>query len=275
MPTSSPAPVPVPVPPVSAAHPAPAATPAEAFARDGAWCVPDLLPAEPLAALRAAFAAPLDHEDGRRAGVRGLLDPRRFPQAAAVRALAVRPEVWGLAAELIGPDAVAVRATLFDKSPGANWGVMWHRDERVELADRVASPPWTAWKRADGRWTARPPHEFLLKMVALRVHLDDCGPDAGPLRVRPGSHRLAAPAAAGDAGEAVGGANVGGGAERACVVPAGGAVAMCPATLHASGWARFSGAGTKRRRVIHLEYAPPVPPGGARWPHALRPSRPS
>ncbi len=147
-----------------------------------------------------------------------------------------------------------MRATLFDKSAEANWGVPWHRDERVELAGPVDDPPWEDWKRADGRWTARPPRDFLLKMVAVRVHLDDCGPDAGPLRVLPGSHRGP------------------GGLERRCDVPAGGAVAMCPAILHASGWADFSETTNARRRVIHFEYAPSNPPGGARWPHALRPA---
>ncbi|MEM9703920.1 MAG: phytanoyl-CoA dioxygenase family protein, partial [Planctomycetota bacterium] len=224
------------------------------FARDGVLCVESLLPADRLAWLREAFAAPLEHGDGRRAGVRGLLESM-CPQADAVRALAVSPEVHGFAAALIGPDAVAVRGTLFDKSPEANWGVPWHRDERLELAGRVESSFWQEWKRSEGRWTARPPQEFLLKMVAVRVHLDDCGPGAGPLRVRLGSHRTERD----DAGRAV-----------ACVTPAGGAVAMCPAALHASGWAEFPQPGG-RRRVIHLEYGPPDLPYGGRWRHQLRP----
>ncbi|WP_171185412.1 phytanoyl-CoA dioxygenase family protein [Alienimonas chondri] len=237
-------------------------TAAETFARDGVLCVDRLLPTAALEPVRTAFADPIDQQDGRRAGVRGLLDPERCTRAAAVRALAGREEVWGLAAALIGPDAVAVRATLFDKSPDANWGVPWHRDERLEVADRVPSSLWTDWKRADGRWTARPPREFLLKMVAIRVQLDDGGGDAGPLRVRPGSHRSLEADHAGEdhAGE-----------ERTCIIPAGGAVAMCPAALHASGWAEFSANGASRRRVIHIEYGPSRLPGDARWRYALRP----
>ena len=144
-----------------------------------------------------------------------------------------------------------MRATLFDKSAAANWAVPWHRDERLALAEPVDSPEWTDWKRADGVWTARPPWGFLLKTLAVRVHLDDCGPANGPLRVRPGSHR-------GPGGDPV-----------SPPVAAGGAVVMSPAVLHASGKATEPG----RRRVIHIEYGPPDPPGGARWRHALRPRR--
>ncbi len=220
---------------------------AAAFARDGALVVPDLLPSAALEALRDAFAEPVGPDPHRRGGLRGLFD-----WSPPTRALAVRPEVWGLAAGLIGPEAVAVRATLFDKSPDANWAVPWHRDERVELTEPVDSPEWRAWKRLGDRWTAFAPRDFLLKMVAVRVRLDDCGPRGGALRVLAGSHR-------GEAGD-----------EILCDGPAGGAVALCPPALHASGRADFDEAATPRRRVIHLEYAPPTPPGGARWPHALR-----
>lgn len=38
-------------------------------------------------------------------------------------------------------------------------------------------------------WQVQPPSEVLENMIAVRVHLDDCGMDHCPLRVIPGSHR--------------------------------------------------------------------------------------
>ena len=213
----------------------------ERFRRDGALVVPELIPSGVTAALRSVFSDPAPAARG---GVRHLFDT-----SPEVRELAVSPAVRGLASRLIG-DCVAVRATLFDKTPAANWTVPWHRDERFAFAGPVDSPDLTAWKRAGGVWTAKPTRSFLLKTVAVRLHLDGCGSENGPLRVDLGSHR----------GDGVG--------MTECVVPAGGAVAMCPAVRHASGKATEP----VRRRVIHLEYAPPAAPGGAKWRHALRPA---
>ena len=229
--------------------PADRLTPAERFARDGVLVVPGLLSPAALAGLRRRFADPAPPGRG---GVRGLLD-----DSPEVRSVAVSPAVRGLAAGLIGGDCVAVRATLFDKTAAANWSVPWHRDERLAFAGPVDSPDLTAWKRAGGVWTAKLTRAFLRRAVAVRLHLDDCGPADGRLRVAVGSHR-------------------GGGRDEArrvleCTVPAGGAVALCPAARHASGKATVPG----RRRVIHVEYAPPNPPGGAAWRHALRPVAPA
>jgi ectoine hydroxylase-related dioxygenase (phytanoyl-CoA dioxygenase family) len=94
-------------------------------------------------------------------------------------------------------------------------------------------------------------------MVTIRLHLDDCGPQNGPLRVIPGSHtagKLDARAIAAWAARA---------ADLAvdCLVPAGGAVIMRPLLVHAS--ASLTGPG--HRRVIHLEYAAEDLPGGLEW----------
>jgi hypothetical protein len=57
-----------------------------------------------------------------RAGVRHAMG------LSAVADLARRPEMIELAREVLGPDAFPFRATLFDKSPAANWLVTWHQD---------------------------------------------------------------------------------------------------------------------------------------------------
>jgi ectoine hydroxylase-related dioxygenase (phytanoyl-CoA dioxygenase family) len=94
-------------------------------------------------------------------------------------------------------------------------------------------------------------------MVTIRLHLDDCGPASGPLRVLPGSH------AAGKLDPAA----IATWTARAhthavdCLVPAGGVVVMRPLLLHASA----SGTGPGRRRVIHLEYTAESLPSGLEW----------
>jgi hypothetical protein len=45
-----------------------------------------------------------------------------------VRELALDPRLSKIAAAFVGPSAVPFRATLFDKSPTANWLVAWHQD---------------------------------------------------------------------------------------------------------------------------------------------------
>ncbi|MFX4431692.1 phytanoyl-CoA dioxygenase family protein, partial [Acinetobacter baumannii] len=73
-----------------------------------------------------------------------------------------------------------VRALAFDKSEGANWFVPWHQDRAADGSEREIAT--------------------LERMVALRVHLDDCQEDNGPLEVAPGSHRYGRLEAAGIAG---------------------------------------------------------------------------
>ena len=101
----------------------------------------------------------------------------------------------------------------------------------------------------------QPPVAVLERMLTVRLHLDDCGADNGPLRVVRGSHahgRLTDGQAKRweQTGEVV-----------ACLVPKGGALLMRPLLLHASAPAEAP----RHRRVIHLEYAADPLPHGLRW----------
>jgi len=82
-------------------------------------------------------------------------------------------------------------------------------------------------------------------MLTIRLHLDDCGLDNGPLRVLPGTHRLGRLSAEQITARR---AEI---AEVACPTPAGGAVLMRPLLLHASSAAIVPA----HRRVLHLEFA--------------------
>jgi ectoine hydroxylase-related dioxygenase (phytanoyl-CoA dioxygenase family) len=218
--------------------------------------LPDAVPSADIELLLAAVE-PLLATLGRvKGGVRDVL--ARVP---AVRAFAASRVVRQLVEPVLGPDCVAVNATLFDKADGRNWKVPYHQDVTVRVRERRPVPGFETWWEKDGVPHVWPPAAVLERMLAVRVHLDDCGPENGPLRVLPGSHRagvLTANEIDGWKGRA---------AEATCVVGRGGVVLMRPLVLHASSTAAV----VARRRVLHVEYAAPELPGGLAWHDAVRP----
>lgn len=105
--------------------------------RDGWAVVGPVLDNASIAALREEVASLT--VDGR-GGARNLLDH------AAVRALAAAPRIRAFATTVLGDDCFAIRALLFDKTPSANWKVVWHQD--LTIATRAAADlpgfgPWT------------------------------------------------------------------------------------------------------------------------------------
>jgi Phytanoyl-CoA dioxygenase (PhyH) len=226
--------------------------------RDGYVVVSDVRGAEAVAGLVAALdGAPggdgvLRHA-GSVYGMRNLLsavpEVRRLADAAVVRAW-VEP--------VLGPAALPVRGLLFDKPAHANWKVPWHQDLTIAVHERVETPGFGAWSVKAGVVHVQPPVSVLERMLAVRVHLDDCGEANGPLRGLPRSHahgRLDAAAIRQWRERA---------APVACVVCRGGIVLMRPLLLHASSPARAPG----HRRVIHLEFAADPLPGSLRWAEA-------
>ncbi len=178
----------------------------------------------------------------------------RVPKAAE---LARSPELTAIAEAAIGAGAFAVRGLFFDKTPTVNWNLPWHQDLTIAVRERRDVPGFGPWTRKAGIPHAHAPAELLRRMVTIRLHLDDCGPESGPMRVLRGSHgdgRLDASSIVAWTARA---------SELAvdCIVPAGGAVVMHPLLLHASS----ARTGPGRRRVIHLEYAAEGLPGGLEW----------
>lgn len=181
-----------------------------------------------------------------RAGARHLL---RMP---VVRTLASDVRMLDIARGFLGSSAVPFKATLFDKSPGANWLVAWHQDTALPLQRRIESDEWGPWSTKAGLLYAHAPAWALQQVIALRVSLDDSSADNGPLRVLPGTHRAGV----------LSGAQI----ERLarevapvdCVAPSGGVIAMRPLTVHASSKATSE----RPRRVLHIEYATAIDLGG-------------
>lgn len=153
---------------------------------------------------------------------------------------------------------VPVQCTLFEKSGDRNWLVALHQDLSIPAAERIEHEDLHGWSHKDGMWFMQPPSHVTAGMLALRLHLDDCGPEDGPLKVVPGSHVLGR--LPDDAARRVRDEH----GETACCVQRGGVLALRPLLLHASS----KSSGNSRRRVLHFLFGPVSLPYGLNWPTA-------
>ena len=200
------------------------------------------------------IASSLPEVSGRRGGVRNLIDHPTVVRLLSAERLG--RFIW----RATGRDLVAVKATLFDKTAEANWRVQWHQDRMIAVRERLDVPGYSRWTRKEGLVHVEAPATVLAQMIAIRVHLDECGPDNGPLRVIAGTHRagklsdrdLAAAVADRDAVE--------------LYVPRGAMLLIRPLLVHSSSAA----VETRHRRVLHIELAPEESISPLRWHTALR-----
>jgi hypothetical protein len=226
---------------------------ARQFADAGYSIAEDVLSEIDVEQLRSGIASlPPGKEVKRRKGVYGVRNLLEI--CPEVRELACDVRIRNFVVPILGDRAFAVRAVFFDKMPSANWSLFWHQDNVIAVNQRLDLPGYTGWSNKAGVWQVQPPVDILSRMVAVRVHLDDCGATNGPLRVLPGSHRHGWLDNELDDWKA----RV---PEVVCLVRAGGVVTMCPLTLHASAVAETP----EHRRVIHIEYANEELPGGLDW----------
>lgn len=159
---------------------------------------------------------------------------------------------------VLSSGAVAVQAIAFDKTVSANWKVTWHQDLMFPFARPVSAEGYALASIKKGVSYARPPVEVLERMLAVRLHLDVCDANNGPLRVAPGSHRRGIiPSAEIDEHVATGG-------ELVCLADAGEMLLMRPLLLHASSPAKEP----RHRRVLHIVYHDGAPTAEA-WHRAV------
>lgn len=174
-----------------------------------------------------------------RAGVRHAL---RFEPVAT---FARHPLLTKLACDVLGERAFPFRATLFDKSPSANWLVVWHQDTALPLRHRQDLPGWGPWSVKEGIEYAHAPASALSQVLALRIQLDDSVAENGPLKVLPRTHTLGVLCDDGiqDLVRQI--------TPVDCVVSKGGVLAMRPLVVHASSKSHIE----LPRRVLHIEYS--------------------
>ena len=209
----------------------------ELIRKQGYAIIPDILESNEVNRLLDEFSrADLPRS---RAGLRHAM------KVAAVAAVAHDARLIGIAREALGAEAFPFRATLFDKTPSANWLVVWHQDTALPLQGRHEFPGWGPWSVKDGVNYAHAPASALSQVLALRVHLDDSTAENGPLRVLPGTHTLGVltDEALHDLSTKI--------AAVECLASQGGVLAMRPLIVHASSKSQSE----ISRRVLHIEYA--------------------
>lgn len=80
------------------------------------------------------------------------------------------------------------RHSVRTRRPTSNWKVIWHEDLSIAIRERRDVPGYGPWSEKAGSFTYRP-GEVLARMLAVRVHLDNCTAENGPVRILQGSHR--------------------------------------------------------------------------------------
>ena len=215
-----------------------------ALEKNGFRIVPTLLGADECAEL----VADMEPQTGR-PGLRTLL------QVAAVNRLANRLLSMPQLAGAFKPNDVPIQCNYFVKDLETNWLVSPHQDISVPVAERIDVTGYSGWTLKDGVHFVQPPEHILSCLVIVRIQLDECLPNAGPLLVYPGSHcagrlptaeillatKRIAPAS--------------------CLVPKGGALVLRPLLIHAS----QKSSTTAPRRILHFVFGPPFLPNGLRW----------
>lgn len=163
--------------------------------------------------------------------------------------------------ELLGERFGLVRVLYFDKPPEQSWALPWHKDLTIAVRDnRLPSERFAKPTTKAGVPHVEAPLEVLQTMVTARLHLDDVTDENGPLRALPGSQRSGKE-------ERLDGAPV------SIHAAAGDVLLMSPLLMHCSN--RSLDGTTRRRRVLHLEFASsPDLPDGYHW-HTFIPDRPA
>jgi ectoine hydroxylase-related dioxygenase (phytanoyl-CoA dioxygenase family) len=207
------------------------------LAVQGYASAPRIIGHDVLTVLRDAFA------ETQGPGVRHLIDH------PAVRRTLESARLDDVVSALMSDAPFAFKATLFDKSAAFNWLVAWHRDLSIPIESPVAAVGWHGVSIKDGVHYVQPPEEWLARILAVRINLDDCGELDGALRVLSGSHLWH------------GDQDSGGQAGVALTGNAGDAWLMRPTLLHASSKSNTA----HRRRVLHLEFADFDLPQGMLW----------
>jgi hypothetical protein len=183
-----------------------------------------------------------------KAGIRHMLSDK------TAAGLAQDSRLMTIAREVLGHNAIPFHATLFDKSPNANWLVVWHQDTALPLQEKNENAGWGPWSVKQGVIYAHAPASALEKVLALRVHLDDSILENGPLRILPQTHKMGVLS---DDSIEQASMRI---APTDCVVPRGGILAMRPLVIHASSKSQTHNLSSKSqipqpRRVLHIEYA--------------------
>lgn len=188
-----------------------------------------------------------------------------FPKDAAGTRIVDCPAIAGLlaadraigakVADMLGDDAMPVRAILFDKSPDVNWALDWHQDRTIAVRNKCEVAGFGNWNTKQGIVHVEPPFVLLERMITVRIHLDPVDGSNGVLEIIPGSHCL------GRISENSVSAIVAIGPIVTCPAEAGDCWFYRTPVLHRSSRSHSA----KRRRVLQVDYSADELPGGLDW----------
>ncbi len=142
-------------------------------------------------------------------------------------------------------DIAPVRLVAFNKSSDANWGVPWHQDRVIAVAQMVECTGYGNWVSKGGFWHCEPPLKLLARMLFVRIHIDPCDELNGAMEVALGSHKLGfvAASSAGSAAETL--------PTELCKADPGDVLIVKALTLHRS----RAAAQPSSRRALRVDYA--------------------
>ncbi len=180
----------------------------------------------------------LGAEEAIRGGRRNLLD---HPGIGAVIRSA---PVASLVSSFLSHRAFCVRGILFDKTKERNWNLPFHQDTKIAIRAVGEAPGYGQFSEKDGVMHCCPPAEILERQIAVRIHLDECPPESGPVRVIPGSdqHGILDQE---EISEIVSTREI-----VACIGGLGSVLVFRSLVLHGSDRSTLK----RRRRVLHLEF---------------------
>lgn len=208
--------------------------------RDGFLLLSAFMERDSVTDLEVYCSRLLCESDAPPAGIRNLLG-----NDTVITNIAASAYFLGLARRILGDAAIPVRVILFDKSPEANWGVPWHQDLNIAVAGEGTPEGYGPRTTKAGVPHIVPPTSVLENMVTLRLHLDPCTKDDGPLVVAPGSHLD------GKLSDKQTDAQLLDQRAVECCAAPGDLLVMRPLLFHRSAKA----ASPRARKVLHIEYA--------------------
>lgn len=153
------------------------------------------------------------------------------------------------------PGAAPVRIVAFNKSETANWGVPWHQDRIIAVAEKADLAGYRNWTCKSGTWHCEPPKPVLDEMVFVRIHLDDNDRSNGAMEIAVGSHKsgFVPSAQAEDVANTF--------PIETCTAKRGDVLILKMLTLHASKPAQVNAG----RRVFRIDFSPSQLPPPLSW----------
>lgn len=156
---------------------------------------------------------------------------------------------------LLSHEARPVRGILFDKTSAMNWRVPFHQDVTICVSERRNAIGFQNWSVKEGVDHVQPPDWILKRLIAVRIHLDDCPATNGALCAIPGSHLM------GRLSDREIERTVRSGRRITIEANKGDVMFMHGLTIHSSSISERPG----HRRVLHIEYCDAELPGGLEW----------